>query len=51
MINNIKIFFKQFNCKHDWRIKGFGTINTQWFTGEERRCCKCKKIEYKTIIK
>ncbi len=39
-------YFKQLNCEHDWRKKGFGTMNTQWFTSTAKRCCKCGKIEY-----
>jgi hypothetical protein len=51
VINIIYRYFKQLKCKHDWRIKGSGTMDTQWFSSTEKRCCKCKKVEYKSFNK
>lgn len=45
----IKIINNWF-CKHDWRIKG-NEIDNEYFTFSEYRCCKCKVIKQKHIIK
>ena len=44
---NIFTIIRSLFCSHDWRIKGFGTMDNIYLTATERRCCKCKKIEYK----
>ena len=51
LLNIIFKWYKQYNCEHDWRKKGFGTMDTQWFNSEEKRCCVCKKVEYNSVNK
>lgn len=46
-MNNLLKIIKQLFCDHKWLVKGFGTMDTPWFSSQERRCPKCKKIEYK----
>lgn len=44
-------WIKQLFCKHDWRIKGVGTYSGHYFKSTERRCCKCKKVDFKYELK
>lgn len=43
IIGKARIYHKQRNCDHDWRIKGFGTMETSNFISITERCPKCKK--------
>ena len=42
--------YKQYTCKHDWRGKGSGTMEHTYAETIERRCVKCKKIEFKQYL-
>lgn len=44
-------YYKQRKCIHDWKNKGFGTIEHNYVSTTGRRCVKCKKIEYKYNLK
>lgn len=59
--NNSNIFYtllsvvfqrdKQYKCSHEWRKKGFGTMEHDYARTTEKRCVKCKKTEFKVILK
>ena len=44
-------WYKQRKCIHDWRNKGFGTMEHNYASTTERRCVKCKKIEFNVMLK
>ncbi len=43
-------FFKQITCKHEWKRKGFGFDENRIVTSLERRCAKCGKCQFKSMI-
>jgi hypothetical protein len=44
-------WWKQIWCKHEWKNKGLDNYETAYFISTERRCRKCKKVEYKQFYK
>jgi len=44
-------WYKQTTCNHKWVQKGFGIMEHDYAITNERRCVKCKKIEFKYFIK
>ena len=44
-------WYTQLNCEHDWRQKGFGTMEHDFASTNEIRCAKCKKIKFSHFLK
>ena len=44
-------WYKQRRCTHDWRNKEFGIMEHDYASTTEKRCVKCKKTEFKVMLK